>query len=52
MFYYINQPRTPPFPIELIKTKFNFIGRSVETSLGRRMLVVPVINFDACPFFG
>ena len=33
MFYYIDQPRTPSFPIELVKTESDFIVRSVETGL-------------------
>ena len=43
MFYYIDQPRTPSFPIGLVKTKSGFIVRSVETGLGRWVLVVAVI---------
>ena len=35
MFYYIKQPRTPPFPNELVKTESGFIVRSAETGLGR-----------------
>ena len=35
MFYYINQPRNPSFPIGLVKTETDFIVRSVETDLGR-----------------
>ena len=35
MFYYIDQPRTPSLTIGLVKTKSDYIGRSVETSLGR-----------------
>ena len=50
MFYYINQPCTPSFPIGLVKTESDFIVRSVETGLGRWMLVVAVINVDAYPF--
>ena len=50
MFYYINQPRTPSFPTELDKTKSDFIAISVETGLGRWMLVVAVISVDAYPF--
>ena len=44
MFYYINQPCTPYFPIGLVKTKSAFIFRSVETGLGRWLLVVAVIS--------
>ena len=50
MFYYIDQPRTPSFPNELVKTKSDFV-RSVETALGRWTLVVAVISVDAYPFF-
>ena len=35
MFYYVDQPPTPSFPIGLIKTEFDFIVRSVETGLSR-----------------
>ena len=49
MFYYINQPRTPTFPIELVKTESDFIVRSVETGLGRSTMVVVVISVDAYP---
>ena len=31
MFYYINQPHTPSFPISLVKTESDFIVRSVKT---------------------
>ena len=37
MFYYVDHvllPRTTSFPIGLVKTKFDFIVRSVETGLG------------------
>ena len=50
MFYYIDQPRMPSFPIGLVKTESDFIVRSVETGLGRWMLVVAVISVDAYPF--
>ena len=50
MFYYINQPPTPSFPIGLVKAESDFIVRSVETGLGERTLVVAVINIDAYPF--
>ena len=49
MFYYINQLRTPSFPISLVKTKSDFIVGSVETGLGKWTLVV-VISVDAYPF--
>ena len=48
MFYYIDQSHTPTFPIGLFKT--NFIVGSVETALGRWMLVVVVASVDAYPF--
>ena len=50
MFYYIDQLRTPSFPIGLAKTKSDFIVGSFETGLGKWMLVVAVISVDACPF--
>ena len=50
MFCYIDQPRTPSFPIGLVKTKSYVIVRSVETGLGRWILVVAVIIVDAYPF--
>ena len=48
--FYINQLRTPSFPIELVKTESGFIVRSAETGLGRSTLVVAVISVDAYPF--
>ena len=48
--FYIDQLRTPSFPIELVKTESGFIVRSVETGLGRWKLVVAVISVDACLF--
>ena len=51
MFYYIDQPSTRSFPIGLVKNEFDFIVRSVETGLGRWMLVVAVISVDAYPSF-
>ena len=48
--FYIDQFRTPSFPIELVKTGCAFIVRSVETGLGRWTLVVAVISVDAYPF--
>ena len=45
--FYINQLHTQSFPIGLVKTKSGFIVRSVETSLGRLMLVLAVISVDA-----
>ena len=50
LFYYIDQPRTPSFPIGLVKTESAFIDRSVETGSGRWTLVVAVITVDTCPF--
>ena len=50
MFYYINLPRTASFTIGLLKTKSDFILRSVETSLERQALVVAVISVDDYPF--
>ena len=50
MFYYIDQPRTPSFPIGLVKTESDNIVRYVETDLGRWTLVVGVINVDVYPF--
>ena len=47
---YINQLDIPSFPIGLVETKFDFIVRSVETGLGRWMLVVTVVSVDAYPF--
>ena len=35
------------FPIELVKNESEFIVRSVETGLGRWMLVLAVITIDA-----
>ena len=49
--FYIDQLRTPSFPIGLVKTESGFIVRSVETDLGRWTLVVAVISVDAYPFF-
>ena len=49
MFYYIDQPCTPSFPIGLVKTESDFIVRSVETGLGRWTLVLAVISVDAYP---
>ena len=43
MFYYIDRSNTLWFPIGLIKTESDFIVRSVETDLGRLMLVVAVL---------
>ena len=51
MFSYINQPRTPSFPLGLTNES-DVIIRSVETGLGRLRLVEAVICLDAYPFFG
>ena len=48
--FYIDQLRTPSFPIGFVKTESGFIVRSVETALGRWTLVVAVISVDAYPF--
>ena len=50
MFYCIDQPRTPSFLTGLVKSESDFIVKSVETGLGRRKLVVAVINVDIHPF--
>ena len=47
--FYINQFCTLSFPIGLVKIESGFV-RSVETGLGRWMLVVAVISVDAYPF--
>ena len=51
MFYYIDQPHTPSFPIVLVKTESDFIVRSVETGLGKWTLIVAVISVDAYNFW-
>ena len=48
--FYIDQLRTPSSSAGLVKTKFSFIVRSVETSLGRWTIVVAVISVNAYPF--
>ena len=48
MFYYIDQPRNPSFPIPI---ESDFIVRSDETGLGRLTPVVAVISVAANPFF-
>ena len=50
MFYYITQPCTQSFPPGLVKTESGFIVRSVETGLGRGMLVIAVISVNAYYF--
>ena len=52
MFYYINQPRAPSFPIGLVKTESDFIVRSVDTHLRRWTLVAAVIIVDVYSIFG
>ena len=49
--FYINQLRTPSFPIGLLKTESGFLVRSVEIGLGRWTLVVAVVSADAYPFW-
>ena len=48
--FYIDQLRTPSFPIGLVETESAFIVISVETGLGRWTLAVAVISVDADPF--
>ena len=43
--FYMDQLRSPSFPIGLVKTESGF-----ETDLGRWRLVVAVISVDAYPF--
>ena len=50
MFYYTDQPNTSSFPTWLVKIECDFIVRSVETRLGRWMLMVTVIFVDPEPF--
>ena len=50
MSYYFDQPRTPSFPIGLVKTESDFIIRSVETGWWRWTLVAAVISVDAYLF--
>ena len=50
MFYYMDEPSTPPFPIGLVKTESDFSIRLVETGLGRWTLVVAVISVYVYPF--
>ena len=45
--FYIEQLCTSSFPIGLVKIEYGFIVRSVETGLGRWMLLVAVISVDA-----
>ena len=48
--FYIDQFRTPSFPIGVVKTESAVIVGSVETDLGRWTLVIAVISVDAYPF--
>ena len=48
---YIEQLGTPSFPIGLFKAESGFVVRSVETGLGRSMVVVAVISVDTYPFW-
>ena len=50
MFYYIDQLRSPSFPIGLVETKSDFIVGSVDTGLGKWTLVEAVISVDAYLF--
>ena len=50
MFCYNDQPHTPSFPNGLVKSKSNFIVRSVETGIEIWTLVVAVISADVYPF--
>ena len=52
MFYYMDQPCTPSFPIGLVKTECDVIVRSVEIKEMGLMLMVAVISVDASPFLG
>ena len=47
--FYIHQLRTLSFPIGLVDTESGFIVRSVETGLGRWLLVVALISVDVYP---
>ena len=47
---YIDQLRTPSFPIGLVETESGFIVKLVETGLVRWTLVVAGISADAYPF--
>ena len=48
--FYIDQLQNPSFPVGLVKTESDIIGRSFETGLERWTLVVPVMSVDAYPF--
>ena len=49
MFYFDQLP-TPFFPIGLVKIECGLIIRSVETDLGRSVLLIAMISVDAYPF--
>ena len=51
MLYYNDQRCTSSFTIGFLKTKSNFIVRSVETGLGRWTMGVAVNSVDACLFW-
>ena len=48
--FYIDQLQTLSSPIGLVKTESGFTVKSVETGLGRWMLVVAGGSVDANPF--
>ena len=48
--FYIDQLRTPSFPIGLVKTDSGFIVRPNETGLGKLTLVAAVIGVGAYLF--
>ena len=48
--FYIDRVHNISFSFGLVKTESGFIVRSVETGLGRWMLVVAVISVDTYPF--
>ena len=50
MFCYINKSWSHSFLIGLVKTESDFTVRSVETGLGRLMMVVAMISVDSYPF--
>ena len=50
MFYYIDQLRTPIFPIGLVKTESDFIVRSAEAGLG--VVLVPRSRIEVRPSAG
>ena len=44
MFYYINQPRSPPFPTGLVKTESDFV-RSFDTDRKMNAVFLPIFNW-------